>query len=29
MANQMPIVTRNIRHFEGLGVEVINPWGAR
>ena len=29
MANQMSIVTRNVRHFEGLGVEVINPWGAR
>ncbi len=21
------LVTRNARDFEGLGVEVINPWG--
>lgn len=21
-----PIVTRNTRHFEGLGVSLINPW---
>ena len=29
MANEMAIVTRNARDFEGLGIEVINPWKAR
>jgi predicted nucleic acid-binding protein len=23
----LSLVTRNARDFEGLGVEVINPWG--
>jgi len=22
------LVTRNVRHFRGTGVEVVNPWGA-
>ena len=26
MANEMTVVTRNVRDFEHLGVEVINPW---
>ena len=26
MANDMAIVTRNVRDFRGLGVEVVNPW---
>lgn len=25
-ANNMTLVTRNIKHFEGLGVQVVNPW---
>ena len=25
-ANGMAVATRNVRHFEGLGLEVINPW---
>ena len=29
MANEMAIVTRNVRDFEGLGVEVFNPWKVR
>ena len=28
LARGMPLATRNVRHFEGLGVELINPWGA-
>ncbi|MDE2687806.1 MAG: type II toxin-antitoxin system VapC family toxin [Chloroflexota bacterium] len=26
MANDMTVVTRNIRDFEGLDVEIVNPW---
>ena len=26
MANDMTLVTRNVRDFAGLGVEIINPW---
>ena len=26
MANDMAIVTRKVRDFRGLGVEVVNPW---
>ena len=29
MANELTIVTRNVRDFEGLGVEVFNPWKVR
>ncbi len=29
MANEVAIVTRNSRDFEGLGVEVFNPWKVR
>jgi hypothetical protein len=25
-ANDASIATRNVRHFEGLGVKVIDPW---
>ena len=25
-ANGLTIATRNVRDFEGLGVEVVNPW---
>lgn len=27
-ARNASIATRNIRHFEGLGLELINPWSA-
>jgi predicted nucleic acid-binding protein len=26
LARKAPVATRYVRHFEGLGVEVINPW---
>ncbi len=26
MANDLTLATRNVRDFENLGVEVINPW---
>ena len=26
MANDLALVTRNVRDFEGLGVEIVNPW---
>ena len=26
MANELTIVTRNVRDFEGIGIEVFNPW---
>jgi toxin FitB len=22
----VPLATRNVRHFEGIGLEIINPW---
>jgi predicted nucleic acid-binding protein len=25
----LPVVTRNVRHFENCGIEVINPWDAQ
>ena len=28
MANDMMVVTRNVRDFNGLGVEIVNPWEA-
>ena len=28
IANELTIVTRNIRDFEGIGIEVFNPWKA-
>ena len=28
MANDMAVATRNIRDFDGLGAEVVNPWEA-
>ena len=28
MAKSMTVVTRNVRDFGGLDVEVFNPWGA-
>ncbi len=27
IANDLALVTRNVRDFEGLEVEVVNPWG--
>lgn len=27
MAHDVVVVTRNVRHFAGLDVELINPWG--
>jgi predicted nucleic acid-binding protein len=27
-ANGMALATRNVKHFEGLGIELINPWQA-
>ena len=26
MGNDMTVVTRNVRDFDGLGVDIINPW---
>ncbi len=26
MAHEMTVVTRNVSDFEGLGIEIINPW---
>lgn len=26
MANDMAVVTRNVKDFEGLDVDVVNPW---
>ena len=26
MANDMAVATRNVRDFDGLGVDVVNPW---
>lgn len=28
MANDMAIVTRNVRDFDGLDIDVVNPWKA-
>jgi predicted nucleic acid-binding protein len=28
IARKAAIATRNVRHFEGLGLELINPWSA-
>ena len=28
MANDMAVATRNVRDFDGLGVDVVNPWEA-
>jgi predicted nucleic acid-binding protein len=28
LSRGLPIATRNIRHFEGSGVAVVNPWDA-
>lgn len=28
VARKAKIATRNIRHFEGLGIDLINPWSA-
>jgi len=28
IARKAKLATRNIRHFEGLGLELINPWSA-
>ena len=27
-ANDMAIVTRNVRDFDGLDVDIVNPWEA-
>jgi predicted nucleic acid-binding protein len=27
VAHRAALATRNIRHFEGFGIELINPWG--
>ena len=27
IANDLALVTRNVKDFEGLAVEVVNPWG--
>lgn len=24
----LPLMTRNVRHFQPLGIEIIDPWGA-
>jgi predicted nucleic acid-binding protein len=28
MARKSAVATRNIRHFEGLGLELLDPWSA-
>lgn len=28
-ANELVVATRNTKHFEPLGVQLLNPWGAR
>ena len=28
LARKASIATRNIRHFEGLGIPLIDPWSA-
>ena len=28
VANNFALVTRNVRDFENLGIEVVNPWNA-
>jgi toxin FitB len=28
LARGMALATRNVKHFAGLGLELINPWGA-
>ncbi len=28
-AHDLAVATRNVRDFEGLGVEVVNPWSHR
>lgn len=28
VAHKMALATRNVRHFEGLGLELIDPWTA-
>ena len=28
-ANGLAVVTRNVRDFDGLGVDVVNPWQGR
>lgn len=28
IARKAKLATRNVRHFEGLGLELINPWSA-
>ncbi len=28
-AHDLGVATRNVRHFERLGIDVLNPWGAR
>lgn len=25
-AHNLPVATRNVRHFDGLGIPVVNPW---
>ena len=27
IAHDVVVVTRNVRHFAGLGIELVNPWG--
>ena len=27
LSRSMALATRNVRHFHGLGIELINPWG--
>ena len=28
LARGLPLATRNVRHFEGFGIDVVNPWDA-
>ena len=28
LARGLPLATRNVRHFEGFGIDMVNPWDA-
>lgn len=28
LARGLPLATRNVRHFEGFGIRLVNPWEA-
>lgn len=28
ICHRMPLMTRNVRHFQGAGIQIIDPWSA-